>query len=76
MHQSSTYPTYERLVREGRLEEAHRIVRRQGKQKCGEPDAATVAALDAIVDLDRLEALVDKILRPEVTSWADLLNGA
>jgi hypothetical protein len=75
MHQSSTYATYERFVREGRLGEARRILGRLGKLKYGEPDAAICAALDAIVDIDRLEALSDKILRPDITSWADLLNG-
>jgi hypothetical protein len=75
MHQSSTYATYERLVREGRVGEARRIIRRLGKLKYGDPDDAIIAALDAIVDLDRLEAMSDKILRPEVTTWADLLNG-
>ena len=73
MHQSTTY---ERILREGRLGEAHRIIRRQGTQKYGEPDPTTTDALDAIVDLDQLEALSDKILRSDVKSWSDLLNGA
>ncbi len=72
MHQSSTY---ERILREGRLGEARRIIRRLGTQKYGEPDLITSEALEAIVDVDRLEALSDKIIRPDVTSWGDLLNG-
>lgn len=72
MHQSSTY---ERILREGRLGEASRIIRRLGTQKYGEPDLITSEALEAIVDVDRLEALSDKIIRPDVTSWGDLLNG-
>ena len=71
MHQSSTY---ERILREGRLGEARRIIRRQGTQRYGEPDFVTTEALDGIVDLNRLEALGDKIIRPEVTTWGDLLN--
>ena len=76
MHQSSTYETYLRLTREGRLDEARRIVRRQGTQKFGEPDEVSTEALDAIGDLERLEALTDRLLQPDIRSWADLLNGA
>ena len=52
------------------------MVRRLGTQKCGEPDPATAEALEAIVDIDRLEAIGDKILRPDIKSWVDLLNGS
>ena len=72
MQQSSTY---ERILREGRLEEARRILRRQGTQRYGEPDLMTSEALEAIVDVDRLEALGDKIIRPDITSWGELLKG-
>jgi hypothetical protein len=72
MHQSTTY---ERILREGRLGEARRIIRRLGTQKYGEPDVITSEALEAIADVDRLEALSDKIIRPDITSWGDLLNG-
>ncbi len=72
MHQSSTY---ERILREGRLEEARRILRRQGTQTYGEPDLMTSEALEAIVDVERLEALGDKIIRPDITSWGDLFYG-
>src|SRR5262249_49486907 len=41
----------------GRLAEARQMLLRQGRVKFGEPDATTVAALDAIVDLSRLEAM-------------------
>ncbi len=72
MHQSSTY---ERILREGRVEEARGIIRRLGTQRYGEPDSVTTEILEGIVDLDRLEALGDKIMRPEITTWGDLLNG-
>lgn len=73
MHQSTTY---ERILREGRLGEARRLIRRLGTQKYGEPDSVTGEALEAIVDIDRFEAIGDKILRPDITSWGDLLNGS
>ncbi len=76
MHQSTIY---ERILMEGRVEgrlgEAQRFVRRLGKQKFGEPDPACAAVLDGIQDVDRLEALGDRILLPEVKSWEDLLKG-
>jgi len=71
MHQSTTY---ERILREGSLGEAHRFVRRLGKQKFGDPGPTTTAALAEIQDVDRLEALGDRILRPDVKSWEDLLK--
>ncbi len=73
MHQSSTY---ERILREGRLGEAHRFVRRLGKQKYGEPDPTTAEVLERIQDVDRLEALGDRILQPDVKSWEELLKDA
>ena len=72
MHQSTTY---ERILRDGRLDEARRFIRRQGTQRYGEPDAETVAEIAAIVDIDRLEGLGDKILHPDIKSWEDLLKG-
>jgi hypothetical protein len=73
MHQSTTY---ERILRDGRLDEARRIMRRMGTQRYGEPDADSAAELHAIADIDRLEALGDKILQPDIKSWRDLLNGS
>ena len=42
-----------------------------GRKRFGEPDAPTAAALQAITDLDRLEALSDRLL--DVASWQELL---
>jgi hypothetical protein len=47
-----------------------------GTKPFGEPDAATVAALEAIWDIDRLEVLGDRILAPDVESWDDLLRAS
>jgi hypothetical protein len=72
MHQSATY---ERILREGRSAEARRIIRRQGAQKYGAPDSVTTEALEGIDDIDRLEALGDKLLQPDITISGELLKG-
>jgi len=43
-----------------------------GTQKFGPPDAARRAALDAVTDVDRLEAMINRLF--EATSWDDLLR--
>ena len=56
--------TYQRILSEGRNEgrdegritEARRMLLRQGTKRFGDPDPATVAALEVIEDIDRLEA--------------------
>ncbi len=63
--------TYQKILREGRAEEARRILRRLGGKRFGKPDAHIEAALDAIADLERLEQLSDRVL--EVTAWEELL---
>ncbi len=59
---------------EGRIDEARRFLVRQGTKRFGEPDAATVAAIEAIQDLDRLEAMGDRLLDVEIQTWDDLLR--
>jgi predicted transposase YdaD len=67
--------TYQKILREGRVEgrveEARRILRRQGTRRFGTPDAPIDDALDAIADLERLEQLSDRIL--DVKTWDELL---
>jgi hypothetical protein len=76
MHESSAFTLYEEKGRqeglqEGRVEESHRLLLRQGVRRFGNPDAATEAALRAIRDLDHLERLADAVLT--ATSWSDFL---
>ena len=66
--------TYQAILREGRVSEARRVLIRQGTKKLGEPDAATVAALEAIRDVERLEALCERIIDPDVLDWHSLLG--
>ncbi len=76
--------TYQSILREGRKEgenvgrvdEAQRILRLQGTQRFGEPGSAATAALEAIQDVGRLEALVQRILKPDLRDWDDLLRGS
>jgi hypothetical protein len=67
--------TYQAILREGSLTEARRMLVRQGTKRFGPPDAATVAAIEAIRDVDRLESLGERILEPNLRGWDDLLRG-
>jgi hypothetical protein len=49
---------------------------RQGTKRFGEPNPATIAALEAIQDIDRLGALGERILDPNIQDWNDLLRTA
>jgi hypothetical protein len=49
--------TYRRIINDGRLEEAQRLLLLLGTKRFREPDAATVAALRAIRDIDLLEVI-------------------
>ena len=71
MHESTTY---RRIINDGRREEARRIRIRQGTKLFREPDGATVAALEAIKDIERLEVLGERILDPDIHDWDELLR--
>jgi hypothetical protein len=47
---------------EGRVAREQRMLLRQRTKRLGEPDAATVAPIEAIEDVDRLESLGERIL--------------
>jgi predicted transposase YdaD len=83
MQESTTYQAILREGRqegrqeglvEGRISEAQRLVLRQGTKRFGEPDAATVAAVEAIQDILRLEAVHDRALDPDIHDWDELLR--
>lgn len=57
--------------RQGRLEEARKVLFRQGRIRFGRLNKPIRAAVEAIDDLDRLERLSERVLT--ATSWADLL---
>ena len=66
--------TYQAILREGRITGEQQLLLRLGTKRFGEPDATTVAAIEAIQDIDRLEALGERILDPGVRDWDDLLR--
>ena len=57
---------------EGKAEEGRRILLRIGRKRLGEPPPELVAAIEAIGDAGRLEALVERVL--EIERWGDLLE--
>ncbi|MBV8486996.1 MAG: DUF4351 domain-containing protein [Planctomycetaceae bacterium] len=72
--------TYQKILREGRAEgrvegraeEARRILKRLATRRLGEPSPEVEALIDAIVDLERLEQLADRVL--DVSSWQELVG--
>src|SRR4051794_11641473 len=58
-------------VERGKIEEAQRLILRQGKIRFGPPDAEDRATIEAIEVLDRLERLSERLLA--VANWAELL---
>jgi hypothetical protein len=66
--------TYQAILREGRAEGEQRLLLLLGIQRFGEPDDATVIAIEAIRDIDRLEALAKRILDPDTQTWDELLR--
>jgi hypothetical protein len=68
--------TYQAILREGRITGEQQILLRQGTKRFGDPDVATVSAIEAIHDIDRLEALGERILDPKVLDWASLLQSS
>jgi len=59
---------------EGRLSGERQLLVRLGTKRFGPPDTATVAAIEAIRDVNRLESLGERILEPDLESWDELLR--
>jgi hypothetical protein len=53
------------------LQEARRMLLILGERHFGPPDEATVSAIQAIADIERLESLTRQM--PHVESWQQLL---
>jgi hypothetical protein len=70
--EESTY--YQYILRKGAIRHTRQLLLRQGRLKFGEPDAATVARVEAIDTLDRLDQLSERLML--VNSWPELLEGA
>ena len=59
---------------EGRITGERQVLIRQGTKKFGPPDTAILAAIEAIRDVDRLDALCERILDSDVRDWNSLLG--
>ena len=68
MEESSTYQLIEER---GERKALIRTLLRLGRKKIGEPDAATIASIERLTDVDRVQALTERIL--DVTTWQELL---
>jgi hypothetical protein len=64
--------TYQAIVREGKAEEARRMLLLVGRRKFGDPSPEVQAALDGLVDVNRLEELTVQVI--DVAGWHDLLG--
>ena len=63
---------YQIILEKGALKELRKTLLAMGRKKFGVPaDEATVAALEAIAKLPRLERMSERLL--DVNSWAELL---
>ena len=72
MRESSTYQAIlDEGREEGHVQEARKILLRQGRRKFGAPGPEVEATIEAIGDLDRLERMSERLL--DVTTWPDLL---
>jgi hypothetical protein len=77
-------PAYQAALREGRREGLHngrlevtrRLVLRYRTWRFGKPDDASIAAIEAIQDVDRLQLLTDRIFDATAGDWNDLLRGS
>jgi hypothetical protein len=58
------------IIMAGGIEQARRMLR-LGRIRFGEPGEATLAAINAIADLERLESLAERLL--QVNTWDELL---
>jgi hypothetical protein len=75
MKDSTTYQAIvQEGIREGAVEQTRKLLVRLGSKQLGRPSARARAALADITELDRLEALIDRL--GEVQSWRALLADA
>jgi predicted transposase YdaD len=59
---------------EGRIAGERQLLVRQGTKRFGKPNTATLTAIDAIRDVERLESLGERIVDPDVRDWESLLG--
>jgi hypothetical protein len=64
---------YQLILEKGAIRQSRKLLLRLGRGRLGEPDAATVARVEAIDDLDELERLCERASL--VGSWQELFGG-
>jgi hypothetical protein len=75
MQESTTYQAILSEGRsEGRVAGEQRFLILQGTQRFGKPDAATLAAIEAIRDFERLELMCGRVTDSDLRDWSGLLR--
>jgi predicted transposase YdaD len=59
-------------LKQGAVLEARKTILALGKKRLGQPDKKTLAAIEALDDLDNLEHICDRLL--DVGTWQELLE--
>jgi hypothetical protein len=68
--------TYQKILRDGRIQGEQQLLLLVGTKRFGEPDPAVVTAIKSMSDIDRLEALCLRIVDQDVHDWKGLLQGS
>ncbi len=81
MHESTTYEAILRKGREegfleGRIEVTRRLLILAGTKRFAKPSATCLAAIEEIRDVERLEALCERIIDPDVRDWNSLVGAS
>jgi predicted transposase YdaD len=66
--------TYQAILSEGSVTGEQRLLILQGTRRFGKPDSATLAAIESIRDIEKLDALGVRLVDPDVRDWNGLLG--
>lgn len=73
MRESSTYQAIlSEGEAKGRIEEARKTILTLGRKRLGELSPTVQASLDAVLDVDSLDKIIERIL--DVETWDELLS--
>ncbi len=64
--------TYMMILEEGHLEEAKKLLLRLGWRKFDAPDEGVKSAIDAMMDVEQIERIVDRLF--DAANWQELLD--
>ena len=64
--------TYQAIVEEGEIKASQEVLLKLGGKRFGAASETITLAIRSITDLDRLEALIDRLL--DASSWQQLLG--